>query len=186
VVAQPAPATAGPSFPAISPLPLQTAFAFPTATATLGGAMSTYDWFPGHWSCNTAVMLHGAPDVRAGRLWVIADVAHDALTQRFATTLGGKPYRSDETLTYDAKKALFVQTEVDQNGIHIALTAKAPYKPAMTYDGILSLPSGKLYRMRATMSIDATATTLTTSTAFYEPKAKGYVEQSRGECTKDR
>jgi hypothetical protein len=152
---------------------------------TLGGAMSSYDWFPGHWSCNTAVMLHGAPDVRSGRLWVIADGNHDALTQRFATTLGGKPYRSDESLTYDAKKALFEQTEVDQNGVHIALTAKAPYEPTMTFEGLLSLPSGKLYRMRATMSIDKTATTLTTSTAFYEPKAKGYVEQSRGECRKD-
>ena len=146
--------------------------------------MASYAWFPGHWSCNSAVMLHGSPVVRSGTLWVLIDAQHDAVLQRFATTIDGKPYRSDETIGYDPKRKLFVQTEVDQNGVRIALAAKPPYRPSMAFDGVLGLRTGKLYRMRATMAIDEAGTNLTTSVAFYQPKAKDFVDQSRVECTK--
>ena len=149
----------------------------------LSGAMAPYAWFPGHWSCQTTVVSTGA--TTPGTLSVLVDPLHDVLSQRFSTTLAGKPYRSDEVLAYDPHKRAYFQKEVDQTGTQILLFSPGGYKPSMTYEGVMVPSGGKLYRMRATMSIDKTATTLTTSTAFYEPKAKGYVEQSRGECRKD-
>jgi len=129
-------------------------------------------------------MLHGAATVQPGRLWVVVDGPHDGLVQRFSTTIDGKPYRSDETLAYDARSRTFVQREIDQNGARIVLAAKAPYAPSMTFEGLLSLAKGRLYRMRAKMSVDAAGRKLETSTSFFVAAAKGYVEQSRGICTK--
>ena len=150
----------------------------------LSGAMAPYAWFPGHWSCQTTVVSTGA--TTPGTLSVLVDPLHDVLSQRFSTTLAGKPYRSDEVLAYDPHKRAYFQKEVDQTGTQILLFSPGGYKPSMTYEGVMVPSGGKLYRMRATIAIDANGSQLHTSTAFWQATTKSWATQSTGDCSKQR
>jgi hypothetical protein len=160
-------------------------FASAAGAATLSGPMQSYAWFPGRWACRTVTAGSSNADGVPAKLWVVVDGTHDALKQYFSmTSPSGKPYRSDDVLTYDAKLHAFVRRTLDVNGAQTALVAKAPYKPSMEYVGVVGLQDGKLYRMRATVGIDATRTLLTTATAFWHADTKSWVVQTTGACSK--
>jgi hypothetical protein len=152
------------------------------ADAQLSGAMAAYAWFPGRWSCQTTVASSGT--TTPGSLSVLVDAVHDALSQRFTTTLAGQPYRSDEILAYDRHKHAYVQKEVDRNGTQILLYSPGAYEASMTYEGFMIPITGKLYRMRATIGVDTTGSQLRTSTAFWQASTKNWSVQSTGECVK--
>lgn len=150
----------------------------------LSGAMAPYTWFPGHWSCQTTVVSSGA--TTPGTLTVLVDPLHDVLSQHFVATLAGKPYRSDEILAYDRTKHAYFQKEVDQTGTQILLFSPGAYQASMTYEGVMVPSSGKLYRMRATIAVDAAGSQLHTSTAFWQATTKSWAVQSTGACSKQR
>lgn len=160
-------------------------FASAASGATLSGPMQSYAWFPGRWACRTATVGAKNGEPAPAKLWVVVDGSQNAVKQYFSmTTASGKPYRSDDVLTYEPKLKAFLRRTVDMDGVQTALWAKAPYKPRMDYVGLVGLQNGVLYRMRATVAIDATRTLMSTTTAFWHADTKSWVAQTTAACSK--
>jgi hypothetical protein len=151
----------------------------------LTGPMRSYAWFPGRWACRTAAAAASAQEPTPAKLWVTVDAEHDGLREEFASTsAGGKPYRSDNTLSYDTSLHAYVRRSVDINGTQIVLAAKAPYKPAMNFEGFAGARDGKLYRMRAAIGVDAAQTEMAMATSFWHADTKSWVVQGTAVCSK--